>query len=179
MKWLSLPLALLLISACDNDKLPPRPEPPAVPRVEMPASTPEPAVSVLPQPIVDEGGAGDTGEPSEIEVELEPVTAGNPEKLPSERIATTTPPKPAASKVKKKVAVEEVELPEADLNLSLPEDWAQDSEPEQNTASMSLLPPLFGGERSRSVQMSGTLLPGLDEDDSPIDGAQLNFELKR
>ena len=179
MKWLSLPLALLVLSACDNDKLPPRPEPPATPKVETPANTPEPAVSIVPTFSLEEGQEGDNAEPPEIRIELEPVTAGDPEKLPSERIAPAPPPEPAAPKVKKEVAVEHVEVPEAALDLSLPDDWAEDSGPEQNTASMSLLPPLFQGDRSRSVQMSGSLLPGLDGDDALIDGAQLNFELKR
>lgn len=179
MKWLSLPLALLLLSACDNDKLPPRPEPPATPRVETPADPPEPAVSVIPESDLEEMAGDDSDEPPEIQVELEPIAEGDPKELPSERIATAPPAKPAAPKIKKKVAVEDVEVPEAELDLSLPEDWAEDAEPEQSAASMSLLPPLFEGERARSVQLTGSLLPALDGDDALIDGAQLNFELKR
>lgn len=179
MKWLSLPLVLVLLSACDSDKLPPRPDAPPKPKVETPAATPEPEMSVLPAPTLDESGERDNVERPEIQIELEPVTAGDPEELPSERISPAPPPKPVAPKVKKEVAVEDVEIPEAELDLSLPDDWAVDGEPEQNTASMSLLPPLFNGERSRPVQMSGSLLPALDGDDALIDGAQLNFELKR
>lgn len=179
MRWLSLPLALLLLSACDNEKVPPRPEPPAAPKVDIHADTPEPPVFALPETTLEREIAGASNEPPEIQVEIEPVTAGDPEKLPSERVAPPSP-KPAAPQAKKKVAVEEVEIPKADLDLSLPDDWATDNEPEQNSASMSLLPPLFGsGESSRSVQMSGTLLPGMVGDDAVIDGAQLNFELKR
>ncbi len=107
------------------------------------------------------------------------MTAGDPDELPSKRVAPAPPPKPVAPKVKKEVAVEDVKIPEAELDLSLPDDWAVNGEPEQNTASMSLLPPLFQGGRSSSVQMSGSLLPALDGDDGLIDGAQLNFELKR
>lgn len=177
MKWLVLPLSLLALSACDSEKLPPRPETPPAPKVEAPAEIPKPEVSLVPEPSFDELEV-DTSEPPEIQVDVEPVTAGDPEELPSERVVSAPPPKTPAPKVKKKVAVEQVKLPEAELDLSLPEDWAKDGEPEQNTASMSLLPPLFGSERSRSVQMSGSLLPGLDGDDD-IDGAQLNFELKR
>ena len=180
MKRLSLPLALLLLSACDNEKLPSRPETPAPPKVETREDSPAPAVTLVPETILEESAAERSVEPPEIQVEVEPVAAGDPEKLPSERVVPSPSPKPAAPKAKKKVAVEHVELPEADLDLSLPEDWAKDSEPEESTALMSLLPPMFGsGERSRSVQMSGTLLPGMSGDDAVIDGAQLNFELKR
>lgn len=182
MKWLCLPLGLLALSACDSEKLPPRPESPPTPKVEAPVDTPKPeeSISLVPEPTLGDL-EGDDGEPSEIQIDIEPVTAGDPETLPSERVAPAPvpAPKPAAPKIKKEVAVEHVEIPEAELDLSLPEDWATDSESEQNTASMSLLPPLFNGERSRPVQMSGSLLPGLDGDDALIDGAQLNFELKR
>lgn len=179
MKWLSLPLALLLLSACDNEKLPPRPEPPAPPKVETHADSPAPAVFVLPETALEKEIAGENKEPPPVQVEVEPVTAGDPEKLPSERVAPVASTK-SAPKAKKKVAVEQVEIPKADLDLSLPEDWATDGEPEENSASISLLPPMFGsGESSRSVQMSGTLLPGMAGDDAVIDGAQLNFELKR
>ena len=73
-------------------------------------------------------------------------------------------------------------MPEAELDLSLPEDWAEELEPGhgEDTASMQLLPPLFESrEANNSVQMSGRLLQGLQEDDPLIDGAEINFELKR
>ncbi len=179
MKWLYLPLALLVLSACDSEKLPPRPETPPTPKVEAPVDTPKPqeSLSLVPEPTLGDL-QDDDGKPPEIQTDVEPVTAGDPETLPSERVAPAAAPKPAVAKTKKEVPVEQVEIPEVELDLSLPEDWATNSEPEQNTASISLLPPMFGTERARSVQLSGSLLPALDRDDE-IDGAQLNFELKR
>ncbi len=180
MKWLSVLLALPFLSACDGDKLPPQPGPPAKPEVESIAGNREPVASFEPVPALGRAESED-GEPANIEVELEPVTAGDPEKLPSERIVSASPPKPTATaSAKKEVAVERVELPEPELDLSLPEDWAEELEPDQDTASMRLLPPLFeSSESSRSVQMSGRLLPGLEQDEALIDGAEINFELKR
>lgn len=163
MRWSSLLLALLFLSACDGDDLPSQPDPPAAPEVQPPVDR-----NAATAPVQRE-----TDTPPKIEIELEPVTAGDPEELPSERVVPATEPK-------KKVAVEQVSLPEPELDLSLPEDWAEELDPAQDTAAMKLLPPLFeSGEDSRSVQMSGSLLPGLERDDALIDGAQINFELKR
>jgi hypothetical protein len=79
-----------------------------------------------------------------------------------------------------KTKLEKVELPEPDLDLSLPDDWAESLDPAEKPASLSLLPPLFeSSQESRSLQMSGELLPGTAEDEALIDGAQINFELKR
>ncbi|MCQ4286272.1 hypothetical protein NA647_02320 [Pseudomonas stutzeri] len=170
MKWSSLLLALLFLGACDGDDLPSQPGPPAAPEV---------------QPSVDRSAATapvqrETDTPPKIEIELEPVTAGDPEELPSERVVPAAESKPVSAAPKKKVAVEQIELPEPELDLSLPEDWAEELEPAQDAEALKLLPPLFEpGEDSRSVQMSGSLLPGLERDDALIDGAQINFELKR
>lgn len=178
MKWLSLPLALFALSACDSEKLPPGPDSPPMPKVEIPAEIPKPAEPLLPEPTVGNLNS-DQGEPPDLQVDIAPVTTGELAQLPSEQVAPAPPSEPTPQSVKKKVAVEHVEVPEAELDLSLPEDWAENTEPEQNSASMSLLPPLFdSGERSRSLQMSGNLLPALDGEEV-IDGAQLNFELKR
>jgi len=172
MKWSGLLLALLFLSACDGDDLPSQPGPPAVPGAQPSVDQ---KVATPPAPTQQES---DT--PPKIEIELEPVTAGDPEDLPSERVVPATEPKTVSAAPKKKVAVEQVELPEPELDLSLPEDWAEELEPDQGAATLQLLPPLFeSGKDSRSVQMSGSLLPGLERDDAPIDGAQINFELKR
>ncbi len=172
MKWSSLLLALLVLSACDRDDLPSQPRPPASPEVRSPVDQ----KAVIPPAPTQR----DTETPPKIEVEIEPVTAGDPEELPSERVVPATEPKTVSAAPKKKVAVEQVELPEPELDLSLPEDWTEELEPEQDAAALQLLPPLFeSGENSRSVQMSGSLLPGLERDDALIDGAQINFELKR
>jgi hypothetical protein len=168
MKLLVFLLALSLLSACDGDNVPAEPGPPAPPKVRVaseqaPLATPvEREASVRPK----------------LKVELEPVTAGDPDELPSERVAPAT--KSAAPVAPKKaVAVENVELPEPKLDLSLPEDWSEQLEPGQDATTMNLLPPLFDSGDSRSLQMSGRLLPGIEHDEALIDGAQINFELKR
>ncbi|WP_181296681.1 hypothetical protein [Pseudomonas sp. Q2-TVG4-2] len=176
MKWLSLLLALPFLGACDGDKLPSQPSPPAKPEVQATAGSRAPA---SPLGTVESDG----GEPPNVEIELEPVAGGDSEELPSERIVSVPEPEPVVptpDTAKKEIAVEEVELPEPELDLSLPEDWAEELDPAQNTATMRLLPPLFeSSENSRSLQMSGRLLPGLEQDEALIDGAQINFELKR
>ncbi|AHL76208.1 hypothetical protein CH92_14335 [Stutzerimonas stutzeri] len=182
MRWLSVLLALPFLGACDGDKLPSQPGAPAKPEVRSGVVDREPAASLKPvlEPAIGHVESED-GEPPEIEIEVEPVTAGDPATLPSERVVPAPEPKATApSAPKKDVAIERVEVPEPELDLSLPEDWAEELEPDQETASMRLLPPLFeGGENSRSVQMSGSLLPGVNENEALIDGAQINFELKR
>ncbi|NKQ11877.1 hypothetical protein [Pseudomonas sp. SST3] len=178
MKWLSLLLALPFLGACDGDKLPSQPSPPAKPEVQADAGNRAPA---SPLGSVESEG----GEPPNIEIELESVAGEDSEELPSERVVSVPEPKPepvvpVREAAKKKVAVEEVELPEPELDLSLPSDWAEELDPDQNTATIRLLPPLFeSSEDSRSLQMSGRLLPGLEQDEALIDGAQINFELKR
>ena len=177
MKWLILLLALPCLSACDGDDVPAQPGPPTPPEVRSSPSNSESAP--LPSSVDSEDSV-----PPKIEIELEPVTAGDPEKLPSERVVPDHASEPVASvapeKAPKKIPVEKVDLPEPELDLSLPEDWSEQIEPDQEAAAMNLLPPLFeSGGNDRSLQMSGRLLPGLEQDEAPIDGAQINFELKR
>lgn len=182
MRWLSLLLALPFLGACDGDKLPSQPGAPAKPEVRSGVVDRGPAAPLEPAPDPALGRVeSEVGKPPKIEIEVEPVTAGDPETLPSERVVPTPEPKPVAPPAPKKdVAIERVELPEPELDLSLPEDWAEELEPDADTASIRLLPPLFNsGESSRSVQMSGRLLQGLNEDEALIDGAQINIELKR
>ncbi|WP_219807524.1 hypothetical protein [Stutzerimonas stutzeri] len=113
-----------------------------------------------------------------IESEKEPTLAANPEQPSTEPSAPAPKAKPSASVPKTKL--EKVELPEPDLDLSLPDDWTESLDPAEKPASLSLLPPLFeSSQESRSLQMSGELLPGTAEDEALIDGAQINFELKR
>ncbi len=191
MKHLWLFCVALLVAACDADKVPDRPaSPPAKPTVERSAesaSKPNPAA-----PRVSSAPGESAGEPAEppsaLEVTLDPLPEGDPETLPSKRTeeasaASKRPaPAPVPEPVKKgkAVAVEKVDLPEAELDLSLPDDWTEELEPEQEAASSDLLPPLFGAEeRSGGVQLSGRLLPGDTENEALIDGAELNFEFKR
>lgn len=169
MKLLMFLLALSLLSACDGDNVPAEPSPPQPPKVRVANSEQAP----LSTPVESEDSA-----PPKIEIEIEPVTAGDPDELPSDRVTPATKPAaPVAPKMK--VAVEDVELPEPKLDLSLPEDWSEQLEPGQDATTMNLLPPLFDSGDSRSLQMSGRLLPGMEHDDALVDGAQINFELKR
>lgn len=173
MKWSILLLALPLLTACDGGGIPAEPKPPAPPKVQSPLSNSEPVG--LPAPVESDET------PAKIEIELEPVISGDPEELPSERVMPDPDSKPVATIMpkKKEVAVENVELPEPALDLSLPEDWSEQLEPGDDAATMTLLPPLFeSSDSSRSVQMSGRLLSG-EQDEALIDGAQINFELKR
>lgn len=178
MRWLTVLFALPFLGACDDDKLPPQPGPPAKPEVHAPAPKPiatrEPDQPIA--PVESEGGI------PPIEIEIEPVTLGAPEELPSERRPSTPPAKPVDSAEPKgtnTVAVEEIDLPEPELDLSLPEDWAEELEPDQETAAMQLLPPLFDSNERSRLEMSGRLLPGDEQNEALIDGAQINFELRR
>lgn len=174
MKWLIL-LALPLMSACDGDKTPDQPMPPVQPKVDSPAS--DVATPVLNEP---ERPVEMSGRDVEVDVDVGPVAGGDSEKLPSERVVPPPArPKPVATSAPRK-KVEQVALPEPELDLSLPEDWSEALEPDEEPPSMTLLPPLFeSSSDSRSLQMSGELLPGAAQDETIIDGAQINFEIKR
>ncbi len=175
MKWSSVLVVLPLLGACDGDKLPEQPGPPARPEVEAAGNHQPPAA--LPARARDEDDA-----PPDLKIEVEPVTAGDPDALPSERVVRApAPPDPVTPvPTKKRVAVERVELPAPALDLSLPDDWAEALEPAPDTTSIRILPPLFeSAEGSRSMQMSGSLLPGVEQSETLIDGAQINIELRR
>lgn len=188
MKGLVPLVIVLFLAACDNDKVPPRPLP-AKPTVEAPAPAAARQASVPPVPAQtpgearqpeNEGSEPEKIEPEKIVVEVEPEPAGKADKLPSQRVAAQAP-KPAVSAAApaKKIPVEHVELPDPKLDLSLPEDWAEELQPEQTAQNEQLLPPLFGSDEHTGVQMSGSLLPGENEGEALIDGAQINFEIKR
>jgi|GEM_PF-364701 len=190
MKHLALLYVALLVAACDADKVPDRPAtPPAKPTI-APSAEPVTKPVVTPAaPRVSSAPAESAGKPepsAALDVTLDPLPEGDPEALPSRRTAQGSSagkrPAPVPEPVKKgkAVAVEKVDLPEAELDLSLPDDWTEELEPEREAASSDLLPPLFGAEgRSGGVQLSGRLLPGDAEDEALIDGAELNFEFKR
>ena len=66
------------------------------------------------------------------------------------------------------------------LDLRLPEELAEELKPAPSSESIRLLPPLFDtGESSRSMQIGGRLISGEAEDESLIEGAEIQFELKR
>lgn len=177
MRWL-LVLTLPLIAACEGDKVPDKPAVPTPPKLDAPLVN----EAVRPEPVELPAQAESGPAPIDIDIEVEPVpVSGDQQQLPSERVAPapSPPAKPAAAAVAKQ-KVEKVQLPEADLDLSLPEDWHEALDTSDDQASMSLLPPLFEPSRNpRSMQMSGELLQDLPQTDAIIDGAQLNFEFKR
>lgn len=175
MRWL-LMLAIPLIGACDRDKVPDEPALPARPKVV--SSTSDAAAPPSGESRGESKPAGQISQEN-TDVEVQPVTVDDSEQLPSERVVPPPKPKPATAAVTKKKA-EEVELPEPKLDLSLPDDWFEAVGPDDEATSMNLLPPLFkSNEDSRSLQLSGELLPGAAQDETVIDGAQINFELKR
>ena len=170
MRWLML-IGLSLLAGCDE--VPDQPRPPTPPKVAV--SPPDTAAPLVAEPELDTQVG-----PVSIESEKEPTLAANPEQPSTEPSAPTPAPKAKPSATVPKTKLEKVELPEPDLDLSLPDDWAESLDPAEKPASLSLLPPLFeSSQESRSLQMSGELLPGTAEDEALIDGAQINFELKR
>lgn len=170
MRWLML-IGLSLLAGCDE--VPDQPKPPVPPKVAV--SPPYAAAPLVAEPKLDTRVG-----PVSIESENEPALAANPEQPPAEPIAPTPAPKAKPSAAVPKTKLEKVELPEPDLDLSLPEDWTESLDPVEESTSLSLLPPLFeSSQESRSLQMSGELLPGAPQDEALIDGAQINFELKR
>ncbi|MEL7558780.1 hypothetical protein [Stutzerimonas chloritidismutans] len=167
MRWLML-IGLSLLAGCDE--VPDQPKTPTPPKVTV--SPADAAAPIVAEPKLDRRVG-----PVSIESEDEPALAANPEQPPTEPSAPAPKAKPSASVPKTKL--EKVELPEPDLDLSLPEDWTENLDPAEEPTSLSLLPPLFESSESRSLQMSGELLPGAAQDEALIDGAQINFELKR
>jgi len=170
MRWLLL-LAIPLIAACDGEKVPDDPVLPEPPKVVSSTTTAVAPATAQPEPDVPDP-------PEEIKIELAPVTEGDSEQLPSERVVPPPKPKPATAAVSKK-QVEDVELPEPELDLSLPDDWSETLGPADEATSMTLLPPLFESSKDSRLQLSGELLPGAAQDEAIIDGAQINFEIKR
>jgi hypothetical protein len=171
MRW-SLLLVIPLIGACDADKVPDAPTVPARPEVVTSASEVAAPATAKPEP-----SSADTRE--SVDIEVPAAAEGTLDELPSERVSPPTRPKAASTAVAEK-KVEEVKLPEPELDLSLPDEWSEAIEPADEATSMSLLPPLFeSSKETRSLQMSGELQPGAAHDETLVDGAQLNFELKR
>lgn len=164
--WLFL-LALLSLSACDNEK-----STAAVPR--EPA---KPAESVLPVPAV----------------EVAPAPAPKPKPKPETKPETKALSEPARPSPKPAVASEpaaqdSVIAPplRADLDLSLPPDLFEELQSRVAPAeppSPALLPPLFGGEQAAEspFQLNGKLITNERGDDywDTLEGAELQFEFKQ
>ena len=162
MRWLML-IGLSLLAGCDE--VPDQPKTPTPPKVTV--SPADAAAPIVAEPKLDRRVG-----PVSIESEDEPALAANPGQPTTEPIAPTPAPKAKRSAAEPKTKLQKVELPEPDLDLSLPEDWTENLDPAEEPTS-------FESSESRSLQMSGELLPGAAQDEALIDGAQINFELKR
>jgi hypothetical protein len=171
MMPMSRPLFLLLLlalSGCEREE--------QAREAERAAQTPQ-------QPISEPVDA--TEAPPDLEIEVAPVNQAAEAEPPPVQIDIPEPEaqpaarsRPAPPKQPEKPA--EVELVEPVLDLRLPEELAEELKPAPSSESIRLLPPLFDtGEPSRSMQIGGRLISGEAEDESLIEGAEIQFELKR
>jgi hypothetical protein len=161
-------LALVLIAGCDRDEAPREAVSPPLPVESTALPGPYPIVAppalTLPQP---------ESEPPPIEIEA----VGEPEVAAEPELKVRVKPPVARRKAPVEPSEEPLALPE--LDLSLPEDWVQAME-EGDAAERPLLPPLFAvPPQVPSLQISGRLIPWVEDDETVIDGAQLDFEFRR
>ncbi|HAJ86941.1 MAG TPA: hypothetical protein DCP33_08590, partial [Pseudomonas sp.] len=123
--------------------------------------------------------------PPDLDIEVAPVEQAAETEPPPVQISIPEPepqpaarPRPAPAKQPEKPA--EVELVEPVLDLRLPEELAEELMPAPSSESIRLLPPLFDAAKpSRSMQIGGRLISGEDDDESLIEGAEIQFEFKR
>lgn len=170
---MSMPLFLLLLlallSGCEREE--------QAREAERAAQTPQQSIS---EPV------DATEAPPDLEIEVAPVNQAAEAEPPPVQIDIPEPeaPQPAArsrpAPPKQPEKPAEVELVEPVLDLRLPEELAEELKPAPSSESIRLLPPLFDtGEPSRSMQIGGRLISGEAEDESLIEGAEIQFELKR
>lgn len=166
---LFLLLLLALLSGCEREE--------QAREAERAAQTPQQSIS---EPV------DATEAPPDLEIEVAPVNQAAEAEPPPVQIDIPEPeaPQPAArsrpAPPKQPEKPAEVELVEPVLDLRLPEELAEELEPAASSESIRLLPPLFDtGEPSRSMQIGGRLISGEAEDESLIEGAEIQFELKR
>ncbi|MDA0425618.1 hypothetical protein [Stutzerimonas frequens] len=166
---LFLLLLLALLSGCEREE--------QAREAERAAQTPQQSIS---EPV------DATEAPPDLEIEVAPVNQAAEAEPPPVQIDIPEPeaPQPAArsrpAPPKQPEKPAEVELVEPVLDLRLPEELAEELEPAPSSESIRLLPPLFDtGEPSRSMQIGGRLISGEAEDESLIEGAEIQFELKR
>lgn len=161
-------LLLALLGGCEREEQP-RDAERQTPQSQQPAAEP-----------VDEAQA-----PPDLDIEVAPVEQAAETEPPPVQISIPEPepqpaarPRPAPAKQPEKPAG--VELVEPVLDLRLPDELAEELMPAPSSESIRLLPPLFDtGEPSRSMQIGGRLISGEAEDESLIEGAEIQFELKR
>jgi hypothetical protein len=163
-RFLLLFLALLALSACDDEKS----------TAAVPGEPAKPAVSVVPAPVA--------------EVTLTPASRPVTKPVVKQLNEPVRPrPKPAA--VSKPVAKEDsvaVAPLRAELDLSLPADLFEELQslvaPDE-PPSPALLPPLFREEQAAEspFQLNGKLITNERSDDylDSLEGAELQFEFKR
>ena len=166
---LFLLLLLALLSGCEREE--------QAREAERAAQTPQQSIS---EPV------DATDAPPDLEIEVAPVNQAAEAEPPPVQIDIPEPeaPQPAArsrpAPPKQPEKPAEVELVEPVLDLRLPEELAEELKPAPSSESIRLLPPLFDtGEPSRSMQIGGRLISGEAEDESLIEGAEIQFELKR
>jgi len=166
---LFLLLLLALLSGCEREE--------QAREAERAAQTPQQSIS---EPV------DATEAPPDLEIEVAPVNQAAEAEPPPVQIDIPEPeaPQPAArsrpAPPKQPEKPAEVELVEPVLDLRLPEELAEELKPAPSSESIRLLPPLFDtGEPSRSMQIGGRLISGEAEDESLIEGAEIQFELKR
>lgn len=164
-------LVVVLLAGCDGDE--PTRETRSQPQQQAPAVSADPApVPESPAPASTLEVPRQQDEPPAIEIE----SAAEPE-TPAEPKLTVKVSPPAPRKAPPAPSGES--LPPPKLDLSLPEDWVETLEEGEPTES-HLLPPLFAAPQEEpSVHVSGRLIPGVEDDETVIDGAQLDFEFKR
>jgi len=161
-------LLLALLGGCEREEQP-RDAERETPQSQQPAAEP-----------VDEAQA-----PPDLDIEVAPVEQAAETGPPPVQISIPEPepqpaarPRPAPAKQPEKPA--EVELVEPVLDLRLPEELAEELMPAPSSESIRLLPPLFDAAKpSRSMQIGGRLISGEDDDESLIEGAEIQFEFKR
>ncbi|WP_421681640.1 hypothetical protein HKW98_10790 [Stutzerimonas urumqiensis] len=149
-----------------------------LPPAEEPV-VPEPVVTAPPTDAIEPVDSIEPVEP------IEPPVAEVPERVspigapavPEEAEQAVRPPETAPQTVARK-PVDEVEVEAPEIDLSLPEDWAEELEPAEPVAEPALLPELFDGAEGDRIGMSGRLIPG-EADDSMVDGAELRIEIRR
>ncbi|MCG4455670.1 hypothetical protein LJY18_20585 [Pseudomonas sp. MMS21-TM103] len=163
-RFLLLLLALLAMSACDDEKF----------TTAVPQAPAKPSTSVVPAPAAD----------------VAPTPAPKPLTKPVDKpVNEPARPKPKPAVVSKPVAKKDsvvVAPPRADLDLSLPADLFEELEslvaPDE-LPSPALLPPLFREEQAGEspFQLNGKLITNERGDDylDSLEGAELQFEFKR
>lgn len=162
-------LLVALLAGCDREK--PVAEPVSPSAQEPAAEAGSDALRSANEPALRKRQLQED-EPPDISIE----SVAEPES-PTEPELTVKVSPPAPQQVR--TVPKEKSLPPPELDLSLPDDWVEALEEAEPTES-ALLPPLFAiPESEPAVHVSGRLIPWVEDDETVIDGAQLDFEFRR